>query len=71
MTNNRVAHHVSSRLSLRPPQTESLQRLVKAIAAASGLFDHERDLSAILKNLKEPFTTLEDFERDFPSLCFS
>lgn len=71
MTNDRVAHHVSSRLSLRPPQAESLQRLVKAVAAAPGLFHHERDLAAILKNLKEPFTTLEDFERDFPSLCFS
>jgi type III restriction enzyme len=69
--NNRVQHHVSHRLSLRPPQSESLARLVKAINAAPQLLEHERDLNTVLENLKKEFVTLEDFEREFPSLCFS
>lgn len=30
-----------------------------------------RDVSAILNSLKGQFATLEDFEREFPSLCFA
>ncbi|MDO9225497.1 MAG: DEAD/DEAH box helicase family protein [Pseudomonadota bacterium] len=74
--NSRVFHHVSGRLSLRPPQAESLSRLARAIAAAPELLGHgglghERDLTALLNILKAEFVTLEDFERDFPSLCFA
>lgn len=68
---NQTSRHVSSRLSLRPPQAESLSRLVKAIMASPELLGHERDISAILSTLKTEFPTLEDFEREFPSLCFS
>ena len=63
--------HVCGRLSLRPPQSESLNRLVRAIETAPELMEHERDLNAVLESLKAEFTTLEDFERKFPSLCFS
>lgn len=66
-----VLSHVSGRLSLRPPQSESLTRLVKAIEAAPQLLAQERDLTAVLESLKAEFATLEDFEREFPSLCFS
>ncbi len=69
--NARVQNAVTGRLSLRPPQAESLAKLVRAVEAAPELFSHERDVSAILSTLKAEFSTLQDFERDFPSLCFS
>lgn len=68
---NRVFHHVSGRLSLRPPQAESLAKLVRALAAAPDLLGHEQDVSVILSTLKAEFPTLVDFEREFPSLCFA
>lgn len=69
--NARVLNHINGRLSLRPPQAESLARLVRALEAAPEMLGHERDLSAVLSNLKAGFPTLEDFEREFPSLCFA
>lgn len=69
--NMRVQNHITGRLSLRPPQTESLARLVRAIAAAPELLGQERDVSAVLATLRAEFPTLEEFEREFPSLCFS
>jgi len=69
--NSRVLHHVTGRLSLRPPQAESLQKLAQAIDAAPEMLTHERDVSAILSTLKAEFPTLDDFEREFPSLCFA
>jgi type III restriction enzyme len=70
--NARVLNAVTGRLSLRPPQAESLSRLVRALAASPELLGHERDVSAVLASLKADFPTLEDFEeRDFPSLCFA
>jgi type III restriction enzyme len=67
----RVQHHITGRLSLRPPQAESLVRLVRALDAAPELLGHERDVPSILARLKAEFATLEDFEREFPSLCFA
>ncbi|MBU5718993.1 DEAD/DEAH box helicase family protein [Pseudomonas aeruginosa] len=69
--NSRVLHAVTGRLSLRPPQEESLKRLVRAIGAAPELLSHDREVGAILSTLKAEFPTLEDFEREFPSLCFA
>ncbi|MBZ5239761.1 DEAD/DEAH box helicase [Pseudomonas aeruginosa] len=71
----RVRNHVTGRLSLRAPQAESLERLARAINAAPELLDkykaRKAGLAAILPTLKAEFATLEDFERDFPSLCFA
>ena len=67
----RVQHHVAGRLSLRPPQAESLERLKQALDAAPEILSHERDVAAILSTLKAEFSALEDFEREFPSLCFA
>jgi type III restriction enzyme len=67
----RHLHHVSGRLSLRPPQSESLAKLARALEAAPSLLGHEQDLAAILATLNKEFTTLENFEREFPSLCFA
>lgn len=69
--NARVLHAVTGRLSLRPPQAESLAKLVRALDAAPELLGHERDVSAILSTLRAEFSTLEEFEREFPSLCFA
>ncbi len=69
--NTRALNHVMGRLSLRPPQAESLLRLVRALEAAPELLGHERVVSAILSTLKAEFLTLGDFEREFPSLCFA
>src|SRR3546814_21171173 len=76
LVNARVLHAVTVRLSLRPPQKESLKRLVRALEASPDLLSHERandsdSLASILSTLKAEFPTLEDFEREFPSLCFA
>ncbi len=69
--NARVLNAVIGRLSLRPPQAESLSKLVHALEAAPSLLVHEQEVTAILATLKAEFPTLEDFEREFPSLCFA
>ena len=69
--NARVHNAVTGRLSLRPPQSESLGKLVRALDAAPSLLGHDQDVASILATLKGEFPTLEDFEREFPSLCFS
>ncbi|HQS03423.1 MAG: type III restriction endonuclease subunit R [Halothiobacillus sp. 24-54-40] len=68
---NRVLHHVSGRLSLRPPQAESLEKLLRAIEAAPELLGKDQNVASILATLKAEFATLQDFEREFPSLCFA
>ena len=68
----RIINSISGRLSLRPPQRESLEALAKAIAATDErMIDPKHDVPALLDTLKAEFPTLEDFERDFPSLCFA
>ncbi|MND26711.1 Type III restriction enzyme, res subunit [compost metagenome] len=71
MSSSRIQHHVSGRLSLRAPQADSLARLAEALGAAPEMLEHQQNVSAILDTLKAQFPTLEDFERDFPSLCFA
>lgn len=68
----RIINSISGRLSLRAPQRESLEALAKAIdATGDRLLDPKHDVPAMLETLKAEFPTLEDFERDFPSLCFA
>lgn len=68
----RIQNHISGRLSLRPPQAESLAKLKQALDAAPEMLAQDgRDVAAILSTLKAQFPTLEDFEREFPSLCFA
>ncbi|EPD3396123.1 MULTISPECIES: DEAD/DEAH box helicase [Klebsiella] len=69
--NAKILQHINGRLSLRTPQAESLAKLVLALDAAPSLLGHQQDISAILATLQSEFRTLEDFERDFPSLCFA
>ncbi|HIF9434225.1 TPA: DEAD/DEAH box helicase [Photobacterium damselae] len=68
----RIINSISGRLSLRAPQRESLEALAKAIEATDEkLIDSKHDVEAMLNTLKGEFPTLEDFERDFPSMCFA
>lgn len=67
----RIQNHIASRLSLRAPQADSLACLKQALDAAPAMLQHERDVGAILEILKAEFPSLQDFEREFPSLCFA
>lgn len=68
----RIYNAVTGRLSLRPPQAESLARLKQALTTAPAMLERDnRDIASILATLKAEFATLEDFEREFPSLCFA
>ncbi|MDP2035137.1 MAG: DEAD/DEAH box helicase family protein [Polaromonas sp.] len=71
----KVARSVSGRLSLRRPQTDSLDILHNALESVPALRDsHARspdELKAMQTALASQFPTLTDFEREFPSMCFS
>ncbi|EHK89717.1 DEAD/DEAH box helicase family protein [Aggregatibacter actinomycetemcomitans] len=67
----RTQNYINGRLSLRAPQAESLARLKQALDAAPEMAQKERDVTAVLNTLKAEFPTLQDFEREFPSLCFA
>ncbi len=70
----REVNAITGRLSLRAPQHESLKQLASAIEAAPDMLKHERDdaeVATVLQALKGLFPTLQDFEREFPSLCFA
>ena len=72
--NKRAINSISGRLSLRAPQRASLEALAKAINATGNMLLHPKhDVPALLEILKAEFndTKFEDFERDFPSLCFA
>ncbi|MCL5102959.1 MAG: DEAD/DEAH box helicase family protein [Armatimonadetes bacterium] len=68
---NRIANAVSQRLSLRSPQKESLDILAR-IAEILPL-TKDQDVAKALERVKAEFpgNGFEDFERDFPSLCFA
>jgi type III restriction enzyme len=70
----REVNAIVGRLSLRAPQAESLARLSRAIDASPAMLKHgrdEQDMQAVLAACRAQFKTLQDFERDFPSLCFA
>jgi type III restriction enzyme len=62
-------NNISSRLSLRTPQRQSLDILHQVMELAK---PHKNpDLSASLATIRSGFTSIEDFETSFPSLCFA
>src|SRR3990172_2660850 len=67
---NRIATSIKNRLSLRPPQAESLGILAQ-LADTLSLQKNNTDLAAELEKVKSLYPTCTDFERNFPSLCFS
>lgn len=66
---NRHVNAISARLSLRAPQRESLEILAR-IAELTPL-SKQYDLGLLLSAVQAEFPSVEDFERDFPSLCFA
>ena len=60
---------ISNRLSLRSPQRDSLEILARMCEIVS--LEKDGDTAQALKTIKAEFPTVEDFERDFPSLCFA
>ena len=60
---------IANRLSLRTPQRESLEILARVCEVID--LDKKADLSQQLQVIKSEFRTVEEFERDFPSLCFA
>ena len=66
---NRHVNSIAGRLSLRPPQRQSLEildRITEIVPPRKGA-----DLDAALAAVQRDFPGVTDFEREFPSLCFA
>lgn len=70
----RAETQINQRLSLRKPQTESLRRLADIVDLIAPSKD--TDVEAAREAIRDAYGDLddayfEDFERDFPSVCFA
>ena len=68
-SNIRHVNAIAGRLSLRPPQRQSLEildRITEIAPPRKGA-----DLDGALATIRSEFPTVADFEREFPSLCFA
>jgi type III restriction enzyme len=66
---NQHVNAISGRLSLRPPQRESLERLHRVMEIAHPR--HGMGMDEALRVIRSEYPTVTDFERAFPSLCFA
>ncbi len=66
---NKAVNSISGRLSLRPPQRRSLEILARLGEILP--LSKDQDVASCLEIIKSEFTSVSDFERDFPSLCFA
>lgn len=69
MIDNRALHQIGQRLSLRKPQAESLRILADVVDLTDPTKD--TDVAGALAAVRAAYPDVEDFERDFPSLCFA
>lgn len=60
---------ISNRLSLREPQRDSLKILDRVLEISN--LTKGADVGQILEIIQSEFPSVKDFERAFPSLCFS
>jgi type III restriction enzyme len=60
---------IGNRLSLRQPQRDSLEILARVCEIAP--IKKGTDSAQVLKILQAEFPQVEDFEREFPSLCYA
>ncbi len=67
--NDRTARTISQRLSLRKPQSDSLEILADVLGRIA--LSKDADPEAALAAIRDTYPTVEAFERDFPSLCFA
>lgn len=65
----RAINTISNRLSLRRPQRECLEILARLGEILP--LQKDQDIAACLAAVKSEFGSIEDFERDFPSVCFA
>jgi len=66
---NRHVNSIAGRLSLRPPQRQSLEildRVTEIVPPKKGA-----DIASALATIRGEFPSVTDFEREFPSLCFA
>lgn len=66
---NSNVNAIAGRLSLRPPQRQSLEildRLTEIVPPRKNV-----DVAAALEIIRNEYPTVTDFEREFPSLCFA
>lgn len=77
---NRITNSIKNRLSLRQPQTESLNILAdlidKLTLQKAPRLDLDKEgiqgwLNTALETVKSAYPTCTDFERSFPSICFA
>lgn len=66
---DRTAQAIKNRLSLRKPQADSLEILSKLTETLE--LKKGSDVSSELSKVSTQYRTCTDFERDFPSICFS
>jgi type III restriction enzyme len=66
---NRHVNAIAGRLSLRPPQRQSLERLDRVTEIVQPRKDP--DVEAALSTIHSEYPSVTNFERDFPSLCFA
>src|ERR1035437_9623955 len=66
---NRHVNAIAGRLSLRPPQRRSLEILDRITEIAPPV--KGADPATALAAIRSEFPGVQDFERDFPSLCFA
>jgi len=66
---NRQVNAIAGRLSLRPPQRHSLEILDRIMEIAPP--SKKPDIASALSAIRSEFPTAEEFEREFPSICFS
>ncbi len=66
---NRHVNAIAGRLSLRPPQRQSLEILDRVTEIAPP--KKGADVAAALAAIRSEFPGVTDFEREFPSLCFA
>jgi len=65
----RVANQLTARMSLRTPQRESLEILIKLLDQLQ--LSKDPDLQHWLTVIRQQRPSMHAFERDFPSLCFA
>lgn len=66
---NKLVNSISARMSLRAPQHDSLQILASILESST--IEKGCDLVQTLSRIRQAYPTVEDFERNFPSVCFS
>lgn len=76
LNKDRVVAQISQRLSLRKPQAEALRRLDTIVGLIDPKKGTDTDVEAAREQVRQAFgevtdADFTDFERDFPSVCFS